>query len=239
MIENAPHTALCLDCNYSLHGLMTDRCPECGRAFDPGDASSFNAGRRLTWLDRNLLAPLGVPTLMSAMVAPLLLLYMSLGTDIYYMFAHIIFSILVCGIVAVILGIRVGLRRFIPPPNVPRPSDGHRFARAGLLTILACGLVFLQVPLRVTFLMARPELDRMVADIHSGKLTLPIANRRAGPLVVSTSSSYGGDDTLFFTYNIAGASGGLAYCPTKGPKGYYNDGTDGALGGYWHWWADD
>lgn len=36
----------CLDCEYRLQGLDAVRCPECGRDFDPADASTFGARRR-------------------------------------------------------------------------------------------------------------------------------------------------------------------------------------------------
>lgn len=45
-----PDNALCLGCGYSLRGLADDVCPECGRAFDPGDRSTFKVRRgALTW----------------------------------------------------------------------------------------------------------------------------------------------------------------------------------------------
>ena len=31
----------CLSCNYDLRNLPEHRCPECGREFDPNDASTF------------------------------------------------------------------------------------------------------------------------------------------------------------------------------------------------------
>ncbi len=34
-------TIFCRDCGYALDGLRTHECPECGRAFDPADPSSF------------------------------------------------------------------------------------------------------------------------------------------------------------------------------------------------------
>lgn len=36
-----PESAVCLRCGYSLRGLPNVVCPECGRAFDPGDASTY------------------------------------------------------------------------------------------------------------------------------------------------------------------------------------------------------
>jgi hypothetical protein len=32
----------CLTCNYDLSNLTEHRCPECGRDFDPDDASTFD-----------------------------------------------------------------------------------------------------------------------------------------------------------------------------------------------------
>ena len=37
-----PSTARCLRCGYLLHGLPSTVCPECGRAFDPADASTYD-----------------------------------------------------------------------------------------------------------------------------------------------------------------------------------------------------
>ncbi len=40
MRRTAHKHAFCNDCGYCLFGL-TDRCPECGRRFDPADLFSF------------------------------------------------------------------------------------------------------------------------------------------------------------------------------------------------------
>ena len=34
-----------MTCNYSLDGLIERRCPECGTAFDPADAETFDTTR--------------------------------------------------------------------------------------------------------------------------------------------------------------------------------------------------
>jgi hypothetical protein len=36
----------CLGCGYDLHGLPENRCPECGRGFDPAHPSTFASGQR-------------------------------------------------------------------------------------------------------------------------------------------------------------------------------------------------
>lgn len=33
----------CLDCDYDLRGLDVDRCPECGRSFEPNDPLSYRS----------------------------------------------------------------------------------------------------------------------------------------------------------------------------------------------------
>jgi phosphoribosylanthranilate isomerase len=39
-------TARCLECGYQLAGLQSNRCPECGRTFDPDDPATFRPGFR-------------------------------------------------------------------------------------------------------------------------------------------------------------------------------------------------
>lgn len=45
MEPNIPESAVCLKCGYALRGLHEAMCPECGRAFDPADASTYRLGR--------------------------------------------------------------------------------------------------------------------------------------------------------------------------------------------------
>lgn len=34
-------TPVCIECGYCLKGISSGRCPECGRAFDPADARTY------------------------------------------------------------------------------------------------------------------------------------------------------------------------------------------------------
>jgi predicted RNA-binding Zn-ribbon protein involved in translation (DUF1610 family) len=53
---NMPEQARCLGCGYSLRGLETPVCPECGREFDPQDTRTFDANparrQRKKWIKR-------------------------------------------------------------------------------------------------------------------------------------------------------------------------------------------
>jgi len=40
-----PQNARCVGCGYSLYQLTIDRCPECGKAFDPADPESIGLGK--------------------------------------------------------------------------------------------------------------------------------------------------------------------------------------------------
>jgi len=58
-----PADARCVGCDYLLRGLSQNRCPECGREFDPGNPKTFVVGPRLGWLGKQLLAGVRWPTL--------------------------------------------------------------------------------------------------------------------------------------------------------------------------------
>jgi hypothetical protein len=47
----------CLTCHYALTGVLTARCPECGRAFDPADPSTFGPRRSVVRLAFRHAAP--------------------------------------------------------------------------------------------------------------------------------------------------------------------------------------
>src|SRR5678810_907663 len=63
-----PEVALCLKCNYSLRGLTSHRCPECGREFDPRDPTTMKLGGRIQRMRNALCGPIS-PLLRTVQVA--------------------------------------------------------------------------------------------------------------------------------------------------------------------------
>jgi hypothetical protein len=51
----------CWECGYSLRGLPTPRCPECGRVFDPADEKTMNMGVVVGSVKKWLMRPPGWP----------------------------------------------------------------------------------------------------------------------------------------------------------------------------------
>jgi hypothetical protein len=60
--EAVEPVGFCWECGYSLRGLASRRCPECGRPFDPADETTMNMGQEVGWVARWLMRPPGWPT---------------------------------------------------------------------------------------------------------------------------------------------------------------------------------
>ncbi len=76
-IAGIPDTARCLGCDYLLRELPGRRCPECGRDFDPARPETMNLGRRLGWLGKRMLRPMGWPMLIGVWVVVGVLVWVS------------------------------------------------------------------------------------------------------------------------------------------------------------------
>lgn len=61
-LPNHSDRGLCIDCSYSLRGLQTHRCPECGRKFDPSVPMSMNLGLPMQRWAQRLATHIGYPT---------------------------------------------------------------------------------------------------------------------------------------------------------------------------------
>src|SRR5271169_6952819 len=60
-----PGATFCKHCDYCLHALTVNRCPECGHDFDPADPKTFRTRPLRLW-PRRLLVWGGIPLLVLA-----------------------------------------------------------------------------------------------------------------------------------------------------------------------------
>jgi hypothetical protein len=124
----SPEPMRCLACGYDLRGLPENRCPECGRAFDPGDSATFLCrqadGRK--YLAAALLGLFGMTTpIMTARMLGSLLPARAVGCAVIVVFP---IGLLMT---AVVLG--VSIRQFRKPPA----STVHRNVLAAALLVSA------------------------------------------------------------------------------------------------------
>lgn len=230
--------ALCIDCNYRLNNLHSNRCPECGRPFDLTDEKTINVGRSLTAYDRWLARPIGWP--MFVYVGALCggFAFLALNPSIYYMLGYLVLGALHLFAVSAPLVIRRVIRSRIPLAQ-PKARDRIVIRQIAVVVALTYVAVAFQVPIRVAFLIARPGLNQVVDVFNKRPDNAVLPPTRLGIYVLSTGG-YGDDGVYFFhILNQPLTGGGFAYCPHGNLGAYYNSGADGYLGGGWYWWTDD
>lgn len=76
-LTHTPHNAFCLGCGYALRDLPSRTCPECGRAFDPGNPRTMSLGHPLRPWQRWLLRPTGWPIIALPLLGTAGLIYLS------------------------------------------------------------------------------------------------------------------------------------------------------------------
>jgi len=69
--------SFCIGCGYSLRGLPSPRCPECGRQFDPTDPATMSIGRPLRAWQRSVFRPTSLAIVFPALLGTAQLIYLS------------------------------------------------------------------------------------------------------------------------------------------------------------------
>jgi hypothetical protein len=119
-------TMRCLDCGYDLRGLPENRCPECGRAFDPHDSTTFLCsqidGRKYL-----ALALLGVFGMIGAIMMATLLGRTLPGQILGWM----VLGAFAAGLLTTAVALGVSIRRLRQPPA----ATVHRNALVAALLV--------------------------------------------------------------------------------------------------------
>jgi hypothetical protein len=151
----------CLSCRYALTGIVSNRCPECGRAFDPNDPSTTSP--RASALTSPSLAQLSQITIVGCgVIAGIAFVFSATGFNplILWLCAVPTAPILLLSLVAAAL---------------PSLSLSRRLRILGVLfPILFVSIVWKQWPLRMTFALHRPAMERLADQVQAGySVTMP------------------------------------------------------------------
>ena len=235
---------LCFGCDYPLRGLAGHRCPECGRAFDPDNAATVNAGRPLGRLGRWVLKPVGGPVIALAMVPLVWLVWEATDPQLYYLGGSGLLSAFVCVLVGLVHGTWVtGRRAILRLRRQPKPSPGIDRGRWRVVWGVAgvvVALVLLEMPMRLAFLAHRPAFEELVREVRANApscATLP--GRRVGIYTLDTfrPADVNGGAVMFRFGNSS--EGGFAYLPNGDHELAYNSGDHGRLWRPWSWFSED
>ena len=125
----------CIDCEYKLVGVPDSRCPECGRAFDPDDPSTYRTTivqhRRALGLLSDLLATAAGEILAVVLVVGGCL-FLSLVTSFHWAFVLVGIALVVVALVVLFRpaqALAFGTRASGAPPRSVSPN--HALQRTG------------------------------------------------------------------------------------------------------------
>lgn len=175
-----PPEARCIDCKYALRGLHENRCPECGRGFDPADRSTFLCGPTMgSW--RSLARP---PSVVECAVASILGLIFVCGSSspAYLESPLVFFATCLGGPLFGMIVLAYVIRLFLTFEGRREirfaPAHSHRHPRRRWcytpFVILIVGSVFVYPwPLVIRFLLSRSAFHTAVVQIQSGQFVSP------------------------------------------------------------------
>jgi hypothetical protein len=200
---------LCIDCNYSLAGIDSTRCPECGRPFNPADTGSMNMTGPITPVERWLLRPSAL-LFPGSCVAILGVTFLCLWTipwtevGVAGSLVLLAFATSVC---AVLYAPRKLLRSWVVrrhdlPPKMTTVDDAVVY-RLKNVTITAALLLITRLPFWLLFLVSLPSLARVAEHEYRDVLdgaprphdvwvgAFPVKYIRVTPLGVTFDVSHG------------------------------------------------
>lgn len=160
--EVAGAAGLCLGCGYRLRDLERNRCPECGRPFDPNDPWTMNMGERAPHLLRTLIGPMDnrLPKMVTG--ASFCILYGAAWFPIGGWLEVGGWIVLIAGTLYGIVrrAIRAVLRRNFQLPPLSMPNSERYWRWQQIVVALAISSTIYWWPLRLNMWLQRPLLDR-------------------------------------------------------------------------------
>ena len=228
---------LCLDCGYALRGLLTPRCPECAREFDPLDPATMNMGRELSAVAQWVLGPVHWPVNLASWGALAFAVWSARlpGEQIATSNALIILILLAILWLAWPLVRVIAARRYGWPHSLLMQGQKLRIA-VGLCLLLASVAIRLDLPLKATLYLSRPAMDRMASQlIASGQ---PYADDQwLGLYSAKRIKTVPGGVRFICEQDNRAYRSGFIYLPKVDPNrtGWQNKSYRYVGGGWWAW----
>lgn len=173
-----PETASCLGCGYALRGLEGHVCPECGRAFDPSDKSTYREpGRPIGWRRLAKAPPLwhlaGIPTFMVAYpywssVPGGLLAGLGFRTLVVGPTGILIALGFAADYVARVVAVICDRRRASMDRGGTPLRNRLRWAVTPLCVAVLVSAAVTRWPMRVRFQLSRDAFERVVRQLETG-----------------------------------------------------------------------
>lgn len=209
-----PDAARCLECDYSLRGLQSKNCPECGRSFDPSNPWTMALERPIPTLMRPLASQLGSWTRSAVTCGCIAILWGNAwlpGANWVELFGWLLVLFFTAyRIVREVM--RGALRLRYRLPSVLRGSERYRRWQV-VVVALAMSSPIYWWPLRVSLLLQRPILDRFAVEAHERR---PMLNPPHAPRFVA----------FFLVSNVDVAPSGVSLrIPGGGSLEYVPDGN--------------
>ena len=232
----------CLDCDYDLQGIAADRCPECGRRFDPRRRDTMNMGAPLGAFGRWALRPIGWPAFALVSLLSSGAFWLATDPQVYYMGGSCCLSLPLVMLAGFTQLTRMRLRRRIIRERglqrrLARP-DLRRWLILWLIPSFTMLLILFQVPIYAGFLVSHRAFERLRRDVQSDPpAPQPTGGERVG--IYRLDAALPVDTWERCIAFRTGPEGGFAFSP-GGPKEIpYNEGDCGRLWGEWYWFSED
>jgi len=200
-----PESACCWGCGYSLRGLGENRCPECGRGFEPGEPRSYRLpGRAPAWVAWMAKAPGRVLISVYAVWAASALIASSETTNSGMLAIAVGVSAFLIGLTWVLHAVfALVSHRAYRLCSTEFRRDWHRWFAFPMIVGAVIAIAYARIPLDARFLISLPWFDDL-ADRATSENAATLGGRWVG---------------LFYVYDISVEENGVYFNVFSGSIG--------------------
>ncbi|MBI5863031.1 MAG: hypothetical protein HZB38_00690 [Planctomycetes bacterium] len=210
-----PENALCRGCGYALRGLPSNRCPECGREFDPRDPATMLLGRRVGRLETFFSRPPRLWLNGPAALAGVSLIVATSGPGGY--FGLLILTIYLGMFLAVVWGLRLLIAAGIAIANRRRSRPSMRtMARWVALPVIFASAALIcafNVPELTAFWLSKSAMERHARVCLNNPTTAPATPSWLGVFPIKRVETFHGGVRFFVAETGFLSEHGYEYLP--------------------------